>query len=127
MNLTKKAQIIGVYRYLENEPIYLIEMMITESPSKVDLAKFLQKDDCLPMSDWQVAYDEHFLNNDGTEIIGDFFNQAELNEGNTRVVFFMYIEDIKKPLLTPYGEMSFLETENLPQRLARIVSFTPFD
>ena len=43
MNYTKEAQIIGVYRFVENEPIYLIEMKITESPSKVDLSLFYKK------------------------------------------------------------------------------------
>ena len=79
------------------------------------------------MSDWQAAYDEHFLNNEGTEIIGDFFNRTEINEDNTRVVFFMYLEDLKKPLITPYGEMPFKATEDLPQRLEKIISFIPFD
>lgn len=122
-----KVKMLGVYPFSESEPIYMVELMIDDSPSAVDASLFLQEDSSLPESDWQAAYDERYLNLEGTEIVGDYFNRAKLSGEQTRMVFFMFLENLAYPLSTPYGKIAFGTPQNPPQRLERIITYNPMD
>lgn len=124
---TSAIKLVGIYPYEEAKNIYLIELIINTPPSTVDLSLFLQKDDSLPVCDWQAAYDERYLCLDGTEVIGDFFNRKKLNDTRTRVVFFMYLESLSNPLSTPYGDIVFCPPVKMPYRLKQIITYNPMD
>ena len=88
---------------------------------------FFQEDDVLPRNSWQAAYDERFFNEDGTKVIGSFFEQDNLDFQETRVVFFLYFTDFTKPLLTQFGVIKLPEPSPMPDRLAEIIEFIPAD
>jgi hypothetical protein len=127
MELNPIAQLLGVYKIKGNSEVHLFELYINTSPKNVDVSSFTQKDDTLPKNSWQTAYDEHFLNEDGTKVIGSFLEQDSLTGLETRIVFFMYFVDFHKPLLSQYGEILLTEPSLLPNRLLEIIEFEPVD
>lgn len=121
-----RIDVLGVYTTKEDY-VYLIEVWINDSPRNIDLSRFTLREEDRPEPDWQVPFDEQFLNENGTKVIGDYFNRGQLSSAATRVVFFLYVEDFSSPLSTPYGEMTLGTPTVIPDRLKEIVSFTPFD
>ena len=117
-------QLIGVYKTNETSNIYLLEFIINSSPIDVDVSSFVQKDDTISKESWQTAYDEHFLNDDGTKVIGTFLNQESLTGDKTRMVFFMYFIDLNKPLISQYGEIQLTNLSPVPDRLLKIIKFS---
>ncbi|MBO4563606.1 MAG: hypothetical protein IK082_07670 [Oscillospiraceae bacterium] len=122
----KTLSLIGVYPVLPEERIYLIELLISRPTKLVDLSMFLQKTGGKNKEDWQAPYDEHYLDERGERIIGDFFNHDDLNCYPTRVVFYMYLETMEVPLTTPYGEVCLTDVKELPSRL-EMLKYTPMD
>ena len=126
MEISASPQLIGIYR-AENIPdVYLIELIMNIHANDVDVSSFTQRDDSIPKEDWQVAYDEHFLNEDGTKVIGTFIDHSKLAGAKTRVAFFMYFVDIGKPLISQYGETLLSEPTPMPERFVRIFAELSF-
>lgn len=121
------VQLLGVYTINSVSDIHLLELNINSSPSDVDVSSFTQKDEKLPKNSWQTAYDEHFLNDDGTEVIGTYLEYDSLIGDKTRIAFFMYFIDFNKPLLSQYGEIQLSIATPIPDRLLKIIDFEPVD
>lgn len=121
------VQLLGVYTINSVSDIHLLELNINSSPSDVDVSSFTQKDEKLPKNSWQTAYDEHFLNDDGTEVIGTYLEHDSLIGDKTRIAFFMYFIDFNKPLLSQYGEIQLSIATPIPDRLLKIIDFEPVD
>ena len=125
MEISASPQLIGIYR-VENIPdVYLVELIMKIPANNVDVSSFTQRDDSIPKEDWQAAYDEHFLNEDGTKVIGTFIDHSKMTGAKTRVAFFMYYVDINKPLISQFGETLLSEPTSMPERLVRIIDFEP--
>jgi hypothetical protein len=121
------VQLLGVYKINGTSDVHLIELIINTSPTDVDVSSFTQKDDKLSKDSWQTAYDEHFLNEDGSQVIGTFIEQDSLIGDKTRVAFYMYFIDFRKPLLSQYGEIWLPQPSPMPERLSKIIPFEPVD
>lgn len=121
------VQILGVYKINGTSDVHLIELIINTSPTDVDVSSFTQKDDKLSKDSWQTAYDEHFLNEDGSQVIGTFIEQDSLIGDKTRIAFFMYFIDFCKPLLSQYGEILLPEPSTMPERLSGMIQFETVD
>ena len=61
------AQLLGVYKINGASDVHLLEFIFNISPTDIDVSSFTQEDDKLPKDSWQTAYDERFLNHDGTD------------------------------------------------------------
>ena len=72
--MNNDIKIIGVYRVPNNSEVYLIELAINEKPSLIEVGKFTQENPNQPRGNWQVAYDEYYLNASGDKVIGDYFS-----------------------------------------------------
>ena len=116
----KMVKLIGVYIVPGEKDIYMIELIINQAPALVDISSILQKDDAKDKSDWQAPYDERYLDENGEIVIGDFFDHKALPRDTTRVIFYMYLESLDKPLSSPYGDISLVKPSNLPARLSAI-------
>ena len=127
MNSSEKGVLVGIYSYDLEQKIYLLEMTINEMPKSVDLSLFFQEDTGLPKSEWQAPYNEQYLSSDGKTILGDFLSKEIIPGDETIVVFFMFLATLSTPLSTPYGEFSLTNVQCLPERLSRIVSYSPLD
>ena len=104
----------------------MLELVINTSADEIDLALFTQADESLPEDEWQVAYDEHYLNTDGTEIVGDFIEKPKNSEQKTRIVFYMWFLDFNSDLITPFGNVRLTKPTVLPERLKRIIDLSEF-
>jgi len=127
MGANQIAQLLGVYPINDAPDVHLFELLIHATPKDVNVSAFTQKDESLPQDSWQVAYNEHFLNEDGTNIIGTFLDQNRLTGTETRLVFFLYFVDFNKPLSSQYGDLVLPTPSSMPERLAKIIEFEPVD
>jgi hypothetical protein len=116
-------QIIGVYHVKENKNVHLIEAITKVKCSEIDGNQFTQEDPNRPPYNWQVAYDEYYLNESGDEIIGDSFLKPVTSGPPARMTFFFYFIDFNRPLLTPYGPVALPKPTAMPIRLKSIIKF----
>lgn len=119
------VEVIGVYEV--NEDVHLIELKIDTKPSDVNVEGFTQEIEGVSKDDWQVAYDEYYLNDEGSKVIGDFFNKPVEDLTPTRIAFFLYFVDFTMPLLTPFGEVNLPSPLPMPKRLKDIIEFEEVD
>jgi len=61
-NIEEELQVIGVYKIKENADVHLVELIIPTTPSDVQVEDITQELPNQPKDNWQVAYDEHYLN-----------------------------------------------------------------
>ena len=116
----KTAKILGVYKYPQYVETYIIEMLIPARPDSIDFSAFHCIDPSSPESDWQTAFGEIFLSEDGSTVLGDAYNKPAINDDKAHVIFGLYVEDFSIPLSTPYGEFVLSLPQKLPERLESI-------
>lgn len=121
------VQLLGVYHVRQSPNVHLIELLIKKPPNEVDISTFTQKNELLPESCWQAAYDEHYLSEDGTSVIGTFCDQNNVRGTETRIAFFMHFVDFNKPLLSEFGELALSSPSPMPERLLKVITFEPVD
>lgn len=101
-------KIIGVHPVVAPQPCHLIELEIGELLSLFDWKAVTQEDPAQPRANWQVAYDETPLNNEGT-----------------RWAFFFHYLDFSRPLLTPAGPLEIPAPSLLPEHLRHLQYIEP--
>ena len=114
---------IGVYSVPD---CYLFEMEIDHRPSKVDLMEVVLTNIRPITGDDQAPFEEKYLSDDGTEVIGDMYKKPDDKEDEdyTRVCFFMFCYDIKNLLEAPsFGFYMKSEVSEMPERLKKIITF----
>lgn len=120
-------KLIGIYNVSSHDDINLIEMEFNCKPSSLDLMQITQENTSLPKSEWQVPYEEKYLNDVGDTVIGDMYSCDDIDADKTRVCFFMFYVDWSKPLITPYGKISLPKPTNMPVRLSSIIDISVLD
>ena len=124
------VEVVGVYSVPDNPDVSLIELTVDAPPSTVDVGGFTQQDPNEERANWQVPYDERYLNTEGTGEIGErwasWSTQPDVEEpSTTRLVFFFHFLDSQRPLLTPNGEISLPSIQAMPERLSFVEYETP--
>lgn len=109
----------GCYDF--NEEWYLVEMLINEEANEIDWSAFAVPEEGLEPKDWQTAYMEQYLNEDGTERICDVYDTPKGAVNPCRIAFFIYKTNAEM-LATPYGNFP-LEDMQVPERLEQIIEF----
>jgi hypothetical protein len=126
---TESIEIVGVHKVYTHDPCYLIEIIIHSSRKKIDMIDFTQEIPGVPESNWQVPYDDMFLNSEGTAVIGDVIidgRNEELWIGDVRIAFFFHYLDETEHLRTPFGDVKLPEVTKKPKRL-RCMKHSPID
>ena len=121
-----KIEVVGVYTVKRKPNVKLIECIIDCPPSHVDVAKFSHPVNNMPKSSWQAAYDEHYLNENGTEVIGRFC-EIPADTLFTRLVFFIHFVDFENPLLSQFGKLRLPPESSMPKRLKKLIKYVPVD
>ena len=111
------CELLGVYKVKNDNDALLLEFSVDCSPSDVNLMNFTQKVPCEKKSNWQVPYNEKYLNDTGDKVIGGMFEGPKLSGKTTRVCFYMFDLDLNKPLLTPFGDIKLSNPISMPKRL----------
>lgn len=115
-----KVKYYGCYDF--NADWYLVEMLIDISVSEIRLDEIIVPERGIDKSNWQCAYMEQYLNIDGTERICDTHVFPDGNTRPCRIAFFIY-KSSAKTLQTPFGKYDLKTTDNVPERLKRIIEF----
>ena len=105
-----QVKIISSHKVATQEPVYLIEMEVSDEISNFDFGKVTQAIHDQPIDNWQVAYDEQ---------------EIESPNGNKRVVFFFHYLNLDIPLSTSLGELDVPSPSPLPNHLKRIEYCAP--
>ena len=117
------VEVLGVYEVPDHPDAVLVEALIDRQPSAIDVASFTQADPNADRSNWQVPYDERYLNADGTGEISQRWATGwsplpgVAEPATTRLVFFFHFLDPTRPLLTPDGEVPLPAANAMPPRL----------
>lgn len=118
-------EVLGVYPVIgAEEPCHLLEVAVTGVSDDWDVGGFTQQMEGVDRSNWQVAYDEHFLNEGGTCDLDRKVYYRRPAGPDFRLVFFLHYLDLSKPLLTPFGSVPLPAEQPLPERLA-FVEYDP--
>ncbi|MBW3623892.1 MAG: hypothetical protein KY468_10845 [Armatimonadetes bacterium] len=121
------VNVLGVYMVPGHIEVHLIEALVNAAPDEFDPIDITQEDPSLPKSDWQVAYDEKYLNREGDQIIGDYYEKPGIQEAPTRIAFFFHYLDFEKPLLTSLGPVPLPAPVEMPHRLASLIEYEEVD
>lgn len=111
-------QVLGVYPIEAPESCHIVELLVGEAESGFDIGAITQETERQPRENWQVPWDEHFL-----DIEGSMPNEPErdrLLQSEFRVVFFFHFLDLTRPLLSPTGPLPLPPPTSLPERLASL-------
>ncbi len=100
----------------------LVEVCIRGRDRAFFLGDFGQSHADIVQPDDSVAYDEQFLNDDGTNIVGAVLEKVR--GPDVRVAFFLHQYDPQRPILTSYGAVPPPAPTPMPGRLARIIRYT---
>ena len=120
----QQIEIVGVYPVPGHEGVHLVEVFVRESPEAFDIGGFTQEIPDRPEEEWEVTYDERYLNQEGDEVTADVFDEPSPGE-TTRAAFFFHGLDPARPLLTPFGAVELPPPMPMPERLARIITYEP--
>ena len=115
--------LIGVYSVDGQKDVHLIELSVRAKYSDINIGEFTQKQDGVDRLSWQTPWDEKYLNDEGTIIIGDWINTPKDFTDITRIAFFLHFLDIGKPLATPFGDIKLKRPEAMPNRLTLIIKY----
>jgi hypothetical protein len=105
--------------------VVLVELLIRNRDARYDARDFTQAFDDRPRGNWPAAYMETYLTLDGESIIETKWPTPP--PGDLRVAFYLQNWDPVKPLRTSYGAVRCPAATQLPERLAQLMPFEPFD
>ncbi len=100
------------------ETCVLLEVSVKDVDSLYDAGDFSQHD--------QVAYDEHYLSDDGEGLLPEHWNPPP-KTNCYRVAFFLHYFNSRLPLHTSYGDVMCPSPTEMPERLKRLVPYEPVD
>lgn len=101
--------------------VYLVELLIIEAPPSFRLDDVSQDSDLREES--QVPYDEHWLSADGEHCLSADFVAPDLRP--VRVAFYVHFFVPGDPLRGPWGALRLAEPSAVPERLWRIMPYSP--
>ena len=114
-----RVDILGIYPVDAPEPCHLIELMVRDYTGVLDVGAFTQERLGQPTSNWQVPWDERVLSPDGSrDLLGPFPAKIQSDGTPLRLAFFFHYLDLRRPLITPAGELALRAPQEMPDRLA---------
>jgi len=123
------VRVLGVYGVpaeqlpddLDGFTVHLVEVVVDAPASTLDVSEFCQEDPKAPRSNWQVAYDERFLNAEGTA------EEGGLAVSPCRLAFYLHLIDFARPMRTPFGPVNLPEPTPMPERLQALFVYEELD
>jgi len=106
----------GIYIVDGSSQVHLIEILFDDSPSNIDVGKITQEIEGQPQENWQSPWDEKYLDENGEEIIGDYFDVPK-DGTTTSLLFFFHNLNFSKPLLTEGRQLTLIQPTSIPLRL----------
>lgn len=119
-------KLAGVYTVAGFEDVHLMEFIIPKAPEDIEIGDFTQSLAGIDRLDWQAPYDESYLNEEGSQVIGQF-GEIPKNQASTRLVFFFHYLDFEAVFSTPFGEVKLMEPVKMPDRLIDLIEYEGLD
>lgn len=108
------------------ESTVLIEVIVRNRDNRFHVEDFSQPQDGVPRENWQVAWAEAYLSEDGESLLVERWGDAPKAD-SFRVAFFIHCWNPSAPLLTSYGEVRCPAVKKMPERLRKLVPYEPVD
>jgi hypothetical protein len=108
------------------ESTVLLEVFVRDRDERFDVGDFTQPQDGLPRDNWQVAWAEAYLSDDGEKLLVERWAEPPKVD-SFRLAFFIHYWSPAAQLLTSYGEMRCPAVTKMPERLQRLVPYEPLD
>jgi hypothetical protein len=108
------------------ESTVLVEALVEDRDERFYLGDFIQAQDGVSRENWQTAWAEAYLSEDGEALIVERWGDAPRVQ-RFRVAFFMHWWNPTTPLITSYGDVSCPGVTRMPDRLQRLVPYEPVD
>jgi len=119
-----QVKYFGCYDF--DEEWYLVEMLLDIPSSGIKWSAIEVPEEGTGRDNWQVPYQEQYLNEDGTERVCDLYDEPEEDVQPCRVAFFI-CKGEGKVLSTPYGCFELVDGNAVPERLDGVVEFNADD
>jgi len=104
----------------------LIELLVENRDGNFDPSDFAQPREGEPRDNWQVAWAEAYLSQDGESLLVERWGDVPDVE-NFRFAFFLHYYRPENPISTSYGMFECTPVEAMPDRLKRLVPFESMD
>jgi hypothetical protein len=101
-----------------------VEVLVSYPDERFDMIEFVQQDSATAPGFGQVAWNETYLSEDGSELISGYPSREIPKLSKFRVVFVIHSWQEGQTLYSPYGELAYPEMEPLPER---IWCFAPYE
>ena len=122
--MEKNVLFYGCYDF--NDEWLLIEMLLDGTFKDIDWINIVVPEENMSPSNWQCAYLEQYLNEDGTERICDLYDVPAEAAAPCRVAFFLY--KVGMPAVqTPFGSFDLSNPQPVPNRLIGVVEMESDD
>ena len=108
------------------ESTVLVEALVRSRGKRFNVGDFSQPVDGVPRENWQAAWAETYLSEDGERLLVERWGDAPKAD-TFRVAFFIHCWNPAAPLLTSYGEVRCPAVEKMPERLEKLVPYEPVD
>lgn len=108
------------------ESIVLVEVLVRGCDMRFDIDEFSQPQDGVPRENWQAAWAEAYLSEDGETLLVERWRDPPKVD-SIRVAFFIHYWNAARPLLTSYGEVTCPAVKKMPHRLQKLVPYEPVD
>jgi hypothetical protein len=108
------------------ESTVLIEVLIRNRDKRFNVGDFSQPQDGVPQENWQAAWAEAYLSEDGERLLVERWGDPP-RVTTFRVAFFIHYWNSAKPLLTSYGDVTCPAVKKMPKRLRKLVPYEPVD
>ena len=108
------------------ESTVLVEVLVRNRDKRFNLGDFSQPQHGVPRDNWQVAWAEAYLSEDGEELLVERWGDAPKADA-FRVAFFIHCWNPNAQLLTSYGELRCPEVKKMPERLQKLVPYELVD
>jgi hypothetical protein len=104
----------------------LVEALVRNRDKSFNVDAFTQPQDGVSRANWQVAWAEAYLSEDGEKLLVERGDDAPKAD-SFRVAFFIHCWNPAAPLLSSYGEIRCPEVNEMPTRLQKLVPYQPVD
>lgn len=108
------------------ENVVLIEVIVDNKSGKFDVSDFTQRIENIPKDNWQVAWAETYLNDDGDSLAVERWSTPPKTD-TLRIAFFIHEWKSDIPLSTSFGDIDCPAIKPMPERLAQLVPYEPVD
>jgi hypothetical protein len=108
------------------ESVVLVEAVVSNRDRRFRVGDFAQAQAGQPKENWQVAWAEAFLTEDGESLSVARWSDAPPDDP-LRVAFFIHYWDPAQPLQSSYGAVQCPAPQPMPERLSRLVPYEPVD